>query len=78
MNAIETTGIVDAQHQLRLEYVFSVAQIGNLLYRRIAFCGTSASASALEISGALPITNRRYGRLLTKREFELVRESRPH
>ncbi|MEO8427401.1 MAG: prepilin-type N-terminal cleavage/methylation domain-containing protein [Verrucomicrobiota bacterium] len=40
-----------------------VAQIWNLLYRRIGFCGTSASASALELSDALPITNRRYGRL---------------
>jgi hypothetical protein len=45
------------------QYVFSVAQICNLLYRRIAFCGTSARASALELSDALPITNRRYGRL---------------
>jgi hypothetical protein len=44
-------------------YVFSVAQICNLPYRRIAFCGASASASALELSDALPITNRRYGRL---------------
>jgi hypothetical protein len=44
-------------------YVYSVAQICNLLYRRIAFCGTSASASAVELSDALPITNRRYGRL---------------
>src|SRR5437773_1997041 len=43
--------------------VFSVAQICNLLYRRISFCGTSASASALELSDTLPITNRRYGRL---------------
>src|SRR6187200_2323874 len=41
----------------------SVAQICNLLYRRIAFCGTWASARALELSDALPITNRRYGRL---------------
>ena len=40
-----------------------VAQICNLLYRRIGFCGTSASASAIELSDALPITNRRYGRL---------------
>jgi hypothetical protein len=43
--------------------VFSVAQICNLLYRRIAFCGTFANARALELSNALPITNRRYGRL---------------
>jgi hypothetical protein len=40
-----------------------VAQICNLLYRRIAFCGALASPSALELSNALPITNRRYGRL---------------
>ena len=33
------------------------------LYRRIAFCGKPVNASALEISGAPPITNRRYGRL---------------
>lgn len=43
--------------------VFSVAQICNLLYRRIAFCSTSASASALELLEPLPITNRRYGGL---------------
>jgi hypothetical protein len=47
----------------RQEYVFGVAQICNLLYRRIAFCGTPASVSALKLSNALPITNRRYGRL---------------
>ena len=47
----------------RQEYVFGVAQICNLLYRRIAFCGTMVSASGLELSDALPITNRRYGRL---------------
>jgi len=33
------------------------------LYRRISFCGTSASASALEVWDGLPITNRQYGRL---------------
>jgi hypothetical protein len=44
-------------------YAFSVAQICNLLYRRIAFCGTSASPGAFELSDALPIINRRYGRL---------------
>src|SRR6266508_57559 len=33
------------------------------LYRRIAFCGASAGASALVRSNRLPITNRRYGRL---------------
>src|SRR5258705_8229379 len=41
----------------------AVAQIGNLLYRRIAFCGAVKSAHALELSDALPIANRRYGRL---------------
>jgi hypothetical protein len=35
----------------RIEYVFSVAQICNLLYRRIAFCAASASASALDLFG---------------------------
>ncbi|MEO8425619.1 MAG: Ig-like domain-containing protein, partial [Verrucomicrobiota bacterium] len=45
------------------KYVFRVAQICNLLYRRIAFCGTSTSASPLELSDTQPITNRRYGRL---------------
>ena len=33
-----------------MPYLFSVAQIGNLLYRRIAFCSTLASARALELS----------------------------
>jgi hypothetical protein len=33
------------------------------LYRRIAFCPASAGASAPELLDALPITNRRYGRL---------------
>ena len=33
------------------------------LYRRIAFCGTPARASVPELSDALPIRNRRYGRL---------------
>ena len=44
-------------------FVFSVAQISNLLYRRIALCGAPASANALELSDAPPIKNRRYGRL---------------
>ena len=35
----------------------------DLPYRRIAFCGGSATARAVESSDALPITNRRYGRL---------------
>jgi len=49
-----------------------VAQICNLLYRGIAFCGTLASASALELSEALPITNRRYGaiRQITNLRYE--------
>ena len=33
------------------------------LYRGVAFCGTSVNARALELSDALPITNRRNGRL---------------
>ncbi|MBI4663108.1 MAG: hypothetical protein HY735_30235 [Verrucomicrobia bacterium] len=40
-----------------------VAQIWNLLYRRIAFCSASAKSKAPELSAALPIANRRYGRL---------------
>ena len=32
-------------------------------YRRIAFRGITAGASVFELSDALPITNRRYGRL---------------
>src|SRR5262245_39939238 len=40
-----------------------VAQICKLLNRRIAFWRASATASALEFSDVLPITNRRYGRL---------------
>ena len=40
-----------------------VAQICNLPNRRIAFCGPSTSASALELSDPLPIANRRYSRL---------------
>jgi hypothetical protein len=56
-----------------LSVCFGVAQICNLLYRRIAFCGTSTCRRAsggqvsrcgtLELSDALPIKNRRYGRL---------------
>ncbi len=42
-----------------------VAQIFNLLYRRITFCGSPATSSVLEFTGALPIANRRYGRLQT-------------
>ena len=37
-----------------------VAQISNLLYRRIAFCWAVASLSALEHSHGLPIENLRY------------------
>ena len=40
-----------------------VAQICNLLHRRIAFCDAFARSRALCPSAALPITNRRYGRL---------------
>jgi hypothetical protein len=50
------------------DYVFGaqrslVAQICNLPYRRIAFCGAPASAIAPELSDTPPIRNRRYGRL---------------
>ena len=41
-------------------YLFGVAQICNLLDRRIAFCGAPASSNALELSDAPPIANRRY------------------
>jgi hypothetical protein len=41
----------------------NVAQIFNLPYRRIAFCGAFASATLPLGSEALPITNRRYGRV---------------
>jgi len=40
-----------------------VAQICNLLYRRIAFCWTLITPRALGVANALPIENRRYGRL---------------
>jgi len=40
-----------------------VAQIFNLLYRRIAFCGAHVGATREPMFGALPITNRRYRRL---------------
>jgi hypothetical protein len=42
---------------------FRVAQICNLLFRRIASCWASAVRGALRISDALPIANRRYSRL---------------
>jgi hypothetical protein len=42
-------------------YVFRVAQIWNLPYRRIAFCRPLVTPSALELADALPIENRRYG-----------------
>ena len=40
-----------------------VAQISNLPYRRIGFCVTPARSSASESFDALPMANRRYGRL---------------
>src|SRR5258707_12195997 len=40
-----------------------VAPIFNLLYRRIAFCGLAAIREASNCFHALPITNRRSGRL---------------
>ena len=40
-----------------------VAQIFNLLYRGIVSCRAATTSGALEIVNALPITNRRYGRL---------------
>jgi len=40
-----------------------VAQICNLLYRRIASCEVSARSRVLDLAGAWPITNRRYGRV---------------
>src|SRR5262245_28823750 len=44
-------------------YAFSVAQICNLLVRRIAFCGALTTSRTLESPDVLPITNRRYSRL---------------
>jgi hypothetical protein len=44
-------------------YAFSVAQICNLPYRRIASCIASRISEALDSADALPITNRRYGRV---------------
>src|SRR5437763_11375351 len=43
--------------------VSEVAQISNLLYRRISFCGPPYNPGFLGHLDALPITNRRYGRL---------------
>ena len=40
-----------------------VAQTASLPYRRIAFCGPPPGSGALDLSDALPIANRRYGRL---------------
>jgi sugar phosphate isomerase/epimerase len=40
-----------------------VAQICNLLYRRIAFCGARTGSTHQQVSSTLPIPNRRYGRL---------------
>ena len=40
-----------------------VAQTCSLLYRRVALCPTSGNHDAWDRSDALPITNRRYGRL---------------
>jgi hypothetical protein len=40
-----------------------VAQISNLLYRRIPFCRARADLPWRHLSRALPIRNRRYGRL---------------
>jgi hypothetical protein len=49
-------------------YLFSVwrafvAQTGSLLCRRMASCGVSTVWARVGVVGALPITNRRYGRL---------------
>ena len=41
----------------------AVAQTCSLLYRRFVTCGSPAESRVLGLSGALPITNRRYGRL---------------
>ncbi len=42
---------------------FGVAQIFNLPYRRITSCRVSWRLEALDHAGALPMTNRRYGRV---------------
>jgi hypothetical protein len=44
----------------RCAAAFQVAQIFNLPYRRIAFCGAFAIANRFPYLKALPITNRRY------------------
>jgi len=44
-------------------YLFSVAQIFNLPYRGMAFRRGSTGSRALELAEALPIANRRYGRV---------------
>ena len=41
-------------------YLFSVAQIFDLLYRGIVSCRASTTSGALEIVNAQPISNRRY------------------
>ena len=48
---------------LKCESVFGVAQIFNLPYRRIAFCGAWANPKRWDESDPLPTSSRRNGRL---------------
>src|SRR6266542_2996319 len=57
------SSVVSSDWRTRLSALLWLRFCRAALYRRIAFCGTSASVSALESSDALPIANRRYGRL---------------
>jgi hypothetical protein len=65
--AIETPAL-DGGKRRYATYVFTVlprpvAQTCGLLYRRVALCQTSTKHGAWDRSDAVPITNRRYGRL---------------
>ncbi|MBI4663608.1 MAG: hypothetical protein HY735_32810 [Verrucomicrobia bacterium] len=62
-------------------YLFGVAQIFNLPYRRIASCWASKRLDALAWSSALPIANRRYSAVRRSRNQNGARPSRlqrPH
>src|SRR5688572_28585226 len=57
-----------ARSTARRRYLFTVLptlvpQTCSLLYRRFVTCGSSAISRDLGVTGTLPITNRRYGRL---------------
>src|SRR6266571_1727142 len=57
-----------------LDIFREVAQISNLLYRRVGLCGACAHSDAVNLSNALPTASRRYSRLeicATTRRFAL-------